>query len=360
MPKRIVISGYYGFGNTGDEAVLAGMLATFRQLDIHAEVTVLSADPARTRAEHLGVESVHRYAPLDLLRVIRRADLVVSGGGSLLQDATSARSVHYYLFVLRLAQALRRRTMVYAQGIGPLLREGTRRTVARVLSRADAITVRDDDSKSLLESIGVGVPAQLVADPAFLVEPDLESADELLARHGLDGEDFVVASVRPWSGSETWLPQVAEGLLNASTDLGIRFAVLPMQRSEDTELCERLGAGVVLRDAASVRTAKGVIARSGLVVGMRLHAIIFAASEGVPFVPIVYDPKVASFASAAGLPCSVDVGSVTSESLAQAVRAAWRAKSEMGARLVERVPSLRELALEPGRVVRDMLEHGHV
>ena len=360
MPKRIVISGYYGFGNTGDEAVLAGILSAFRRLEVDAEITVLSADPARTRAEHPGVESVRRCAPLDLLRVIRRADLVLSGGGSLLQDATSARSISYYLFVLRLAQALRRRTMIYAQGIGPLLRVGAQRAVARVLNRANAITVRDDDSRSLLESIGVVVPVQVVSDPAFLVESDLESADELLARHGLGGEDFAVVSVRPWSESETWLPRVAEGLRDASADLGIRLAVLPMQPSEDAELCERLGSGVVIRHPGGIRTVKGIIARSGLVVGMRLHALIFAASEGVPFVPIVYDPKVGSFASAAGLPCPMEVGSVTPESLAESVRAVWQAKSELSTSLARRVPQLRELALEPCRVARDLLENVHV
>ena len=122
MKKRIVISGYYGCGNIGDEAVLRGILAGLDELGVEAEITVLSSDPVRTESEHPGTRSIHRFNPLAVVRSIRSADLVVSGGGSLLQDITSARSARYYLGILRLAQILGRRTMLCAQGIGPLVR----------------------------------------------------------------------------------------------------------------------------------------------------------------------------------------------------------------------------------------------
>lgn len=363
MTKRIVISGYYGFGNTGDEAVLAGILATFQQLAIDAEVTVLSAAPQHTCSQHPGVKSIHRYHVLDLIRAIRRCDLLISGGGSLLQDATSVRSLCYYLFVLRLARLFGRKAMIYAQGVGPLLRESSKRFVATELNAVRAITVRDEDSKALLESIGVRVPVRVVADPSLLVPPDLAAADGVLARYGLTDKEFIAVSVRPWADHAGWLPEARDGLRRVAEEIGTQLVIIPMQESEDLELCSDLDAGIVLREISGVRAVKGVIARSSLVVGMRLHSLIFAASEGVPFVPIVYDPKVSSFAATALpeactsheeqelCPVGIDVASLTAQQLADAVISAWNRRSELAQRLLEKLPSLRELALEPGRLV---------
>ena len=233
MTKRIIVSGYYGFGNTGDEAVLDGMLASLRLAGVDARVTVLSADPARTIAAHPGVMSIHRYKPAQVLRGLAASDLVISGGGSLMQDVSSAKSVYYYLAVIRLAQMLGRRTMVFAQGIGPLTRSSARTWVARVLNKTSAITVRDLDSAQLLESIGVKRPVDLVADPAFLVEPDLEAADRILASNGLAGKELIGVALRPWAGSEDWLQEAARTIGRVCDELGARAVVIPMQPDQD-------------------------------------------------------------------------------------------------------------------------------
>jgi polysaccharide pyruvyl transferase WcaK-like protein len=257
--------------------------------------------------------------------------------------------------------------MIYAQGVGPLLRESSKRAVAKELNAVSAITVRDEDSKSLLESTGVRVPVKVVADPSFLVPPDLEAADEVLAEHGLTGEEFIAVSVRPWNGHSRWLTEVRQGLRRAAEEIGAQLVAVPMQESEDLELCSDLDTDVVLHGIPGVRAVKGVIARSSLVVGMRLHSLIFAASEGVPFVPISYDPKVSSFAAMvlprACLECDgrelflegFDVESLTANELAEAVILVWNRRAELANELLEKIPSLRELALEPGRIVATRL-----
>ncbi len=352
MPKRIVISGYYGYGNTGDEAVLAGILATFRQLNLDAEVTVLSGDPSRTASEHPGVRALHRYR--QLLSAVRGADLVISGGGSLLQDATSARSIYYYLFVLRLARMLGKPTMVYAQGIGPLIRPGARKWTAGILNRMKAITVRDSDSKALLESIGVRMPVTVTADPAFLVEPDQDEARNALDGHGLARQEFILASVRPWQDNSDWPERFGRGLREASEQLGVPIAVLPMQESEDLALSEEISAGTLIRGVSRVPTVKGLIGRASLVVGMRLHALIFAASEGVPFVPVAYDPKVASFAAMTGQP-SLDVTTLDADALSAAIVSAWNERAERRAHLARCAEQMKRQALESGRIAADLL-----
>lgn len=356
MSKRIVLSGYYGFGNTGDEAVLAGILATFRQIGLEAQITVLSSDPAQTVAEHPGVESVHRYHIGPLVRVIRKADLVISGGGSLLQDVTSARSARYYLFILQLAQFLKKKTAIYAQGIGPLNNPGIRTAVARTLNKTDLISVRDADSKALLESIGINrLPIHVTADPSFVVEADLEAADKILAEAGLDGRELVGVSLRPWPKADEWLEKAAEGIRQASKELNVDFAFIPMQESEDAEVCQSVGIGTIIRSTGGVRTVKGIISRCKLIIGMRLHSLIFAASENIPFVPIVYDPKVSAFAAMVEQVDGVNVESLIAEDMRDAIKSAWEKRTELAERLNNHVPELKRSALKSGELVKELL-----
>lgn len=350
MPTRIVLSGYYGFGNTGDEAVLAGILATFREIGLTADVTVLSADPARTKAEHPGVESVHRYSPGGLIGAIRSADLVISGGGSLFQDVTSARSVRYYLAVLQLAQSLKKKTIIYAQGIGPLNAASTRRAVAGVLNKTRLITVRDQESKTLLNSIGVTRPeVHLTADPALVIEPDLAEADRIIADAGLTGAEMIGVSLRPWPSAQFALTEAAKGINAACDILEVKPALIPMQETEDTPICQAVN-GALLNGSGRPTVVKGIISRCGLVVGMRLHALILAAGEGVPFVPLTYDPKVSSFATAAGVTRTLDVTSVTSDEMRDAVLAAWAERAALASEVAESSVRLRGLALESGKL----------
>lgn len=352
MSKKIVISGYYGFGNVGDEAVLAGIRATLTELGVDARVTVLSADPARTMREHRDVEAVPRNRILPMIGAIREADLFISGGGSLFQDATSARSPYYYLGILRLAQMLKRKTMIYAQGVGPLIRPGIRRGVARAFNKADIITVRDSKSRALLQEIGVTREVHVAADPSFLVEPDLAAADKVIEEAGLAGQKLVGIALRPWPGQNQWLDAAARGIIDLCSELGAQAVFIPMQESEDATV----GHGApILRHAGMPETAQGLIARCELVVGMRLHSLIFAAGSGVPFVPIAYDPKVSAFATEARSDAGVQIGEPL-DRLSNAIRTAWSSRESLGAALFERSQEFREAGLLSGRLAKKILE----
>lgn len=168
---KIVISGYYGFGNAGDEAILEAMVRDLRALAPGARLVVLSADPAATAAR-CGVEAVPRMHLPSVLGALRGADLFISGGGSLLQDATSWRSVPYYAGLMRLARWMGVPVFVYAQGIGPLRRSWLRRLAARALNGAAEVTVRDRLSYEMLLELGVDPAAvTITADPVFALAP---------------------------------------------------------------------------------------------------------------------------------------------------------------------------------------------
>lgn len=140
--SRIVISGYYGFANAGDEAMLAAIIKALRSTEDALELTVISGNPQVTAAQY-GVTSIHRFNPLEIISSLRGCDLLLSGGGSLLQDVTSKRSLLYYLSILGLGLLLGKKVMLFAQGIGPIHSGLLRKLTKVVCSHVNLITVRD-------------------------------------------------------------------------------------------------------------------------------------------------------------------------------------------------------------------------
>lgn len=354
MPKQIVISGYYGFGNIGDEAVLTGILTTMKKIDVYADITVLSADPARTLKEHQGVKAVHRSRLGPVFRAIRGADLLISGGGSLLQDATSIRSSYYYLFIIKLARLLRRKTMIYAQGVGPLNNANIRKAVAHTLNRVNLITVRDENSKILLETIGVKRNIIVTADPSFVVEPDIDTADKIIKDAGLGNIPLAGIALRHWPGTEQWIEEACRYMRAACEELGIQPVLIPMQEPDDLGLGESLGAAV-LSHGGSVSAVKGLISRCEIVVGMRLHSLIFAASVGTPFVSIVYDPKVSSFAKMVNQTNYAEIGSKDPAALKQHIKQVWEKRSALRENIKQEAALLESRALLTGEFAGRLL-----
>ena len=139
--SKIVVSGYYGSKNAGDEAMLAAMIEVLSELDPKLHITVISADPADTERRH-GVKAIPWLGIGAIWAAIRDADLVISGDGSLLQNVTSGRSLYYYLSVIFLARLLSKPVMLYAQGIGPVCGSFPRWLMTAVSQKVSRITVR--------------------------------------------------------------------------------------------------------------------------------------------------------------------------------------------------------------------------
>jgi len=344
--SRIVLSGYYGFHNLGDEAVLAATVQELRRLRPDAEITVLSASPGETRRTH-GVESVPRAAPGAVLTALRGADLLLCGGGSLFQDATSWRSPWYYLAVLGAGRRLARRTAVYAQGLEPPRRRLVRAGIARVLQRVDLITVRDHASRAVLADLGVRRPRVVVAaDPSWLLTPEWSpAATAERARWGAGR--WCGLALRSW-GSGAAVRAATDAARGASARLGVRWALFPMHPPGDLAVAEAVAAAVgsdavVVRPGLGPRAMLALVGSLDLMVGMRLHALLFAAAQGVPIVPLAYDPKVRALASELGEPAPREIESVRAEDLLAAIEAADDGGASR-ARLLAAVPPLRARA----------------
>lgn len=282
---RVLISGYYGMGNHGDEALLAGLLQLLQEGG--HQVTVLSGNPQETRQLH-GVDAVHRYR--DLPAALLGCEAVISGGGGLLQDSTSSRSLSYYLLVLRLAKRLKRRVLLYGQSLGPLS-EGGRRRVRPVLDGV-ALAVRDEQSTQLLK--GLGLTAALVGDPALLLTPPAPAADTA-------GVDLLLIP-------RALYPELTQALLavgQAAAEAGLRpglLALHPQQDAAELAVLEQALPAAQVFAAADFRESLAVIATADYVLSARLHGLILAAAAGRPYAGLVYDPKVRGFLELADAP----------------------------------------------------------
>jgi len=316
---RALLSGYYGYGNLGDEALLAGLVDGLKARGI--EVVVLSGDPAATRAQH-GVAAVHRYR--GLLPALGRCDALVSGGGGLLQDGSSRRSLSYYLTVIRLARALGKRVVIYGQSVGPLSEEGRRR-VGHALAGLP-LAVRDAPSVSLLRSLGLA--AERVADPALLLpaatppEPAYPGTGRpvvLVPRAGHDDLNEALAA--------------AGGLLRQA---GLEVSTLALHEREDAAAAARIvaAAGATRLAAATPEQALQHLAAARYVLSARLHGLVLAARAGVGFAGLVYDPKVAGFLDDAAAPAFTRP--VEPRQLAELAREARRPDPDVVAALVRR------------------------
>jgi len=302
VPKKeklkITVSGYYGFGNTGDEAILTSLLRILRRFP-KAKVTVLSAYPRRTQKEH-GVKSVSRINPISVLSSVLNCDILISGGGGLLQDATSSRSLLYYLSIIFLGVLFRKRVVLLAQSIGPISKRINRKLTSWVLNKVTLITVRDEHSLKELEKLGVKqVPTYQTADLALLLEkPEDEEANEILKFLGLK-EPFVVFCLRNPKHRRIRVEDFSEIATRIQREFQAEIVFLPFQFAVDQELCEKLSALVpqsILCPFLKPKQIISLFAKAELVVGMRLHSLIFSALARTPFLPISYDPKVSSFA----------------------------------------------------------------
>ena len=320
----ILICGSYGLGNTGDEAILKAILREARAAAGGETLTVLSRNPAETTARH-GVAALHMFDIPGILRVMGRVRLYINGGGSLIQDATSRRSLLYYLFTLRAARARGCKVLMYGCGIGPVTRPGDVALVRRVLNTCvDAITLREDASLAELKRFGVDKPETvLAADPVLSLQPaPEEETDALMARLGLDPAGaYLGVCLRTWKGFEDKAPVIADAVRYARDRYGLTPVFLSINHISDGDAADLVCAHLdgprpcILRQPLSSELMLGLTSRMQAVISMRLHGLIFAAGQGVPLVGITYDPKVSGFLSYMGQELYQDLDRLTSDSL---------------------------------------------
>ncbi|MBR4425206.1 MAG: polysaccharide pyruvyl transferase CsaB [Oscillospiraceae bacterium] len=362
----VLVCGAYGMYNAGDEAVLDAVLGEMRAIDPFMPLTVLSRDPSETAATH-GVRALHSFRVLSMLRRMRRSELFLSGGGSLIQDVTSSRSLWYYLWTLMAAKRCGCRVLMYGCGVGPVLRAGNRRRAGRVINRCvDAVTLRESGSLETLRALGVTKPdIALAAEPALGLAPAPDAElDRLFQRLGIPpaARCFCVC-VRRWPGIGEKLPLFAAAARHVWARYGLTPVLLSVNPKQDGETVSALRALLgpdipchLVTEPMRVPELIGFIARMEGILSMRLHVLIFAASQAIPMAGVSYDPKVASFLDYVEARSYLDYAALARpEQLLDIVDAALGAD-----RAALRAATDRLLALERrnGAAARRLLEEG--
>lgn len=297
----IVISGYYGLGNSGDEALLKSIVDTLRSINPDITITALSGN-AKLTEKLYGIKTINRFNPLSIIHEFKNAKLLISGGGTLIQDATSTKSLLYYLGIIALAKKMGLKVMLYANGMGPIKDKNVNK-VSEILNRVDLITLRENVSMEEIKRCNITAPEVLVtADPAF----NLDAAEdarirEILSEYTINSDEKLVAvSVRESSAvPENFEDEMAKALDEIAGN-GYLPVFLPMQMKYDLDISLRIAAKMqqpskIIDCDLSVSEMLGVIGKCSMACGMRLHMLIFASVMNVPMAGIVYDPKVNGF-----------------------------------------------------------------
>jgi len=285
MGKKVVISGYYGFKNFGDELILSVLTKKLRQVD--ADVTVFSVDTEYT-AQNYGVKSVPTFDLKGIIKTIFECDVLISGGGSLFQDVTSFKSVLYYSIILALGQIFNKKTIVFAQGIGPLKSPISRFLVKNLFAKCDYVSVRDESSKKMLETWGVD--SEIVCDPAFS-----------LPMRNLLKENVLGVQLRAFATlSEEFLNNLAK-IVNESEFEKVK--ILSLQKSQDLEVAKNFEKMLVGKSVEIVEEKiVAEISQLETLIGMRFHSLVVGLKAGVKCCAINYDPKVQILAEKYAIP----------------------------------------------------------
>ena len=270
---KVAISGYYGFKNFGDEAILSVLVNHLKTFE-NADITVFSSDIEYTEKTY-GVKAVKRFNLKDVIKTIQNCDVLVSGGGSLLQDVTSLKSLIYYAFIIALGLLFNKKVIIFAQGIGPY------------------VTVRDENSLKLLEKLGV--KSELVCDPIYSL--DIKSVPQ----NGVIG-----VQLREFKTMNFELLQKL-ALLIITKFSNKKIEIFSLQKTQDLQLCKRFEALIksfnpeieteIVEDDIVNR-----LSRLEYLIGMRFHAVLVALKSGVKTCAINYDVKVEKIATDAGIP----------------------------------------------------------
>ncbi len=355
----VLICGAYGKGNAGDDSILEAILQQMRAIDPDIPVYVLSRNPNETRLRYR-VEAIHTFALFRFLHRMGKTKLYINGGGSLIQDVTSTRSLQYYLSNIAMAKSRGNQVLMYGCGIGPVSLPKNRKFAGKVIDRyADLITLRDPQSKQELLDMGVTKPEIcLTADPALLLDAaPADKVDSFLLSQGMDPNGkYAMFALRPWKNVEKKLPLFAAQAQELYEKEGIIPVFFALEPNRDLEITKKVASMVqcpchVIAAPHDGHLIVGLMRRMQALVSMRLHALIFAAGQGVPLVGIVYDPKVSGFLDYLGKHRYLDLAAVEEEPLRTMI---VEALSE--GRNADSAMELRKLAQENETAARRLLE----
>jgi len=251
------------------------------------------------------VHSVDRKSIRAVFSAVKGCDLLISGGGSLLQDVSSKKSIIYYLAIMWIAKLLGKKVFIYSQGIGPIISKFNRVLTAMTLKSTDGIVVRDEASKELLVEIGLEESRiHVTADPVLRIrKADLAMGLKILKNEGFQKNTARLTvgwAIRERKTESNFVDELCDAINALYDKYHAQIVLIPFHYSEDMavilKIKERLGDRVYcIQHKYLTEEMLSIIGNMDVLVGVRLHSIIHAAIMEVPMIAISYDPKINSF-----------------------------------------------------------------
>jgi polysaccharide pyruvyl transferase CsaB len=365
MKYRVAISGSYGGMNLGDEAILEVILRELRaSLDV--DVVIFSRNPKDTESRHkvraVPIREMHKD---EVIEELRKLDLFILGGGGILYD----EAIERYLRDVNWAKELGIPVMVYAISVGPFKALDSKQLVVEALNKVDKITVREGEAKRILNDLGVNQEIEITSDPALLLKPQLFTK-EMLKKEGIDSDNHLVGfSVREPgpAAPDLNIEQYHAILANAADFMVERYDAqilfVPMEGGENKDPQHSHGVISKMANAQRANVLKGeyssgevlgLMKHMSFAVGMRLHFLIFAGIQKIPFVPLPYASKVSGFLSDLEMPMP-PIAALNVGKLCAFLDRSWDTKDRIKKRLEDNVPPLQERARKTNQIVCDLL-----
>ena len=365
--EEILISGYYGFKNSGDDALLMAIIDDIKRYKESPELVVLSANPRETVRQYR-VKAINRLNIFSIIKHMKKAGMLISGGGTLIQDATSTKSLIYYLTVIKLAQMNNVKVMLYSNGIGPLTNERNIALARRVLNNVEIITLRDPAAEETLREIGVNKPEIIVtADPVFGMNiADREYGRELLERLGIpeNTKKLLGVSVRRSKDANGAFECAVAAMCDyAAEKYGCYPVFIPMQMNKDEGISKSImskmkSSSSIVDIHLDVQDMMSLVASLDVCIGMRLHSLIYATSSRVPLIGLAYDPKIKSFMDYAGQQMCLDIKGVDVQKGKELIDYCFSNYDKIKHELSECNKELNKKALQNGRLAVELYEGG--
>ena len=360
--KKVLVAGYYGYQNSGDDAILHSICNDILELDIDTSITVLSNQPQLTMREY-PVFSVNRFNLHDVLREIRSCDVLVMGGGSLIQDATSTRSLYYYLFLIWSAKMHDKAVMLYGNGIGPIHHWYNKPAIKYVLNKVDIITLREHLSKEVLNKLGVKKPViQITADPVFNIEISQKNSyeDIYILEEIPKDKPLVGVMFRSWMYEESYTKKMAKicDAIIEKYDYNIVF--VPMKYPADLvvslEIIKKMNhPAQVIENRYNEEKMIRLMGDFELILSMRLHALIYGALNNVLMLGFNYDPKVEYYAEELKIKYVKSMRHIRINDVIQQIDDIIENKATYREHLTEQVNKLKSQAKENRKYLQNLL-----
>lgn len=363
--KEIIIHGFYGHGNLGDDLILLSIFSEINRIP-GISIKVFCTNPKEINKLYSieGINSAIVY--FNVFQIVRqikallKCDLFILGGGGLLKDyGKSSKSLKKWFYWLRIAQILRKKTVLLAVGVENIRYSKSKEILKKYLKKVDLITVRDEDSENILRKLGINNNIKVISDPSILL-----TNQEINSKKELSKPPKIIISVRHWYDegkyikdlnlNENFLKVLSKVVDYLIEKYNAKIYFIPMRiipYDDDRKVAKDIVLESKYKDFVTRYTSSlgvnellDLLSDCDLVIGMRLHSLIIASSLGIPIIALEYMPKIKGFMkSIKQLEYCHDLNTISFENLRDSIESTFKHHNQRSNQIKLMVDELRTM-----------------